>query len=184
MNKENMQLVVDSLKMNPERFDMGTFGTVEWEPKKDDGSHPCCTAACICGTANLIGQSEEINILEDDLDLSVEDIRDSFYMILRNEVSACEFLGLSRLEGDRLFFGGSNSMWQKYNSELNVCPEEKFPCLEDINIEHAITMLENLINDVWDFSGLDRDLYESEDEDDEEDDYDDSDYELEDNENA
>lgn len=183
MNKENMQLVVDSLKMNPERFDMATFGTVEWEPKKDDGSHPCCTAACICGTANLVGRSEEINILEDDPDLSVEDIRDSFYIIVRNEASACEFLGLSLLEGDRLFFGGANSIWQKYNSELNVCPEEKFPCLEDIHLHHAITMLENLINGVWNFLGLNcYHPYESEDEDDE-DDYDDSDYELEDNEN-
>ena len=143
MNKENMQLVLDHIIAHEEKFDMSTFGNVDVI-----AGHICCTAACICGTANLIAKSDEVeNIFNESNEYNYE----TLYKILRNTNTGAEFLGISRECAEFLFVGGDDSIWNKYREELNFTD---YILNEDIKSEHAITMLTNLISGEWNFESI------------------------------
>ena len=143
-----MQLVLDHIIAHEEKFDMSTFGNVD-----KVAGHICCTAACICGTTNLIAKTDAVEKIYNTT--SEYNGNDSYYTVLynllRDNKSAAEFLGLETKYAECLFFGGEESVWHKYREELHI---EEYPDLDSIETKHAITMLTNLISGEWNFEGI------------------------------
>lgn len=147
MNKENIQKVIDHIKTHVDQFDMSTFGYgIFNEPAPNPENNICCTAACICGTTNVVAYNESLKELNPDDDML------EFYCRLHDKREACAFLGITEDQGESLFYAGADSIWEKYGKKLGF--EGSFVLLGDIESEHAITMLQNLKDEVWNFDGI------------------------------
>lgn len=147
MNKENMQKVIDHIKTHVDQFDMSTFGYgILKEPAPNLEKNICCTAACICGTTNVVSYNESSKKRNPDDDML------EFYCRLHDKREACAFLGISEDQGEALFYAGFGSLWEKYGKKLGF--ESSVVLLGDIESEHAITMLQNLKDEVWNFDRI------------------------------
>jgi hypothetical protein len=113
MNKENMIKLAELIESLPEKKFNMTYWTSEIQGFTHDGNvthyannqkidyYDCTTAGCIAGWAIALKNNLRAEIVEANSVIRIAEIK----------AIACDFLGLTKQEGDNLFLMESSSIW-------------------------------------------------------------------------